>query len=138
MASSSLRCPNWKFRGKHTVGLNHTSVNAHSVSWQGQVSKSHHLSTGVPQGLVVGPLLFSIHTTSLARSSISIGFPITVMQIKLYLSFHPDDTISAQISACLSDISVWIRGRHLQPNLSKTELLVFPANPAIQLYTWVL
>ena len=44
----------------------------------------------------------------------------------------PEDfTISAQMSACLRGISVWMRKRQLQPNLLKPELLLFPANPAI-------
>jgi len=51
---------------------------------------------------------------------------------QLYLSFPPDDTIgSARISDCLSDISTWMKNHHLQLNLAKTELLVFPAKQAI-------
>ncbi len=50
---------------------------------------------------------------------------------QLYLSFHPDDpTIAARISACLTNISCWMKDHHLQLNLAKTELLVVPSNPS--------
>ncbi|KAI5629301.1 NACHT, LRR and PYD domains-containing protein 12-like, partial [Silurus asotus] len=39
----------------------------------------------------------------------------------------PDTTPSARISACLSDISLWMRAHQLKLNPSKTELLVIPA-----------
>ncbi len=51
---------------------------------------------------------------------------------QLYLSFHPDDpTIAARISVCLTDISCWMNGHHLQLNLAKTELLVVSENPSL-------
>ncbi len=50
---------------------------------------------------------------------------------QLYLSIHPDDlTIAARISACLADISSWMKDHHLQLNLAKTELLAVSANPS--------
>ncbi len=52
---------------------------------------------------------------------------------QLYLSFRPDDpTVAAQISGCLADISAWMKEHHLQLNLAKTELLLFPATPTLQ------
>ncbi len=100
------------------------------VSWRGEVSKSQHLATGVPQGLVLGPLLFSVYMASLGSVIQKHGFSYHCYadDTQLYLSFHPDDlTIAARISACLGDISCWMKDHHLQLNLAKTELRVVSA-----------
>ena len=53
-------------------------------------------------------------------------------ETQLYLSFSQEDpSISAMISACLRNISIWMKDHHLQLNLAKTELLVFPAKQSI-------
>ncbi len=105
------------------------------VAWGGEVSKAHKLVTGVPQGSVLGPLLFSTYTTSLAPIIQARGFSYHFYadDAQLYLSFRPDDpTVVARISGCLADISAWMKEHHLQLNLAKTELLVFPATPTLQ------
>ncbi len=105
------------------------------VAWGGEVSKAHKLVTGVPQGSVLGPLLFSTYTTSLAPIIQAHGFSYHFYadDTQLYLSFRPDDpTVAARISGCLADISAWMKENHLQLNLAKTELLVFPATPTLQ------
>ncbi len=40
--------------------------------------------------------------------------------------------VAARLSGCLADISAWMKEHHLQLNLAKTELLVFPATPTLQ------
>ncbi len=40
--------------------------------------------------------------------------------------------VAARISGCLAEISAWMKEHHLQLNLAKTELLVFPATPTLQ------
>ncbi len=105
------------------------------VAWGGEVSTEHQLVTGVPQGSVCGPLLFSTYNTSLGPCIQAHGFSYHCYadDTQLYLSFRPDDpTVAARISGCLADISAWVKEHHLQLNLAKIELLVFPATPNLQ------
>ncbi len=105
------------------------------VAWGGEASTEHQLVTGVPQGSALGPLLFSTYTTSLGPIIQTHGFSYHFYadDTQLYLSFRPDDpTVAARISGCLADISAWMKEHHLQLNLAKTELLVFPATPTLQ------
>ncbi len=129
-------CPpshRWASLGFHFTGW----ILSHSfrVAWGGEVSKAHQLVTGVPQGLVLGPLLFSTYTTSLGPIIQAHGFSYHCYadDTQLSLSFQPDDpTIVARISGCLADISARMKEHHLQLNLAKAELLVFPATPNLQ------
>ncbi len=104
------------------------------MAWGGEVSKAHQLVTGVPQGSVLAPLLFSTNTTSLGSiiQAHGISYNCYVDDTQLYVSFRPNDPkVAARISGYLADISAWMKEHHLQLNLAKTELLVFPAYPTL-------
>ncbi len=101
------------------------------VSWGGEVSKEHKLATGFPRRSV----LHHIHyITGTHYTSTWFLLPnYTIDDTQLYHSFQPDNPIvAAWISGYLANISAWMKEHHLQLNLAKTELLVFPATQTLQ------
>ena len=100
------------------------------VTWSGNLSTPRPLVTGVPQGSVLGPLLFPMYTRSLGPviSAHGMSYHCNADDTQLFLSFSPSDTqVSTQIPACLRDIQSWMDNHHLKLNPGKMELIFFPA-----------
>ncbi len=131
-------CPtshHWTSLGFHFAGLNPISLVGLS-GWPGEGRYPKHInwSLGFPRDWFLDPSFLSTYTTLLGPIIQAHGFSYHFYtdDTQLYLSFRPDDaTVAARISGCLADISTWMKD-HLQLNLAKTELLVFPATPTLQ------
>lgn len=86
------------------------------------------LSIGVPQGSILGPLLFILYTKDLEDIAEKHGCYIHLYadDTQLYFTFDVinSSNLELKIKACLDDIKSWMVDNFLQLNASKTEVMI--------------
>ena len=92
------------------------------------LSELSKLIYGVPQGSVLGSLLFSLYTTPLSKiirlhPHIKFHFYVDDTQLYIHLSHKNASAALAKLNACLHDVQQWMSLIKLKLNPEKLNLL---------------
>ncbi len=126
------RLENW-------VGLSGTVLNwfesylkdrDYFVSIGNYTSELTKMTCGVPQGSILGPLLFNIYMLPLAQimKNNKICYHNYADDTQIYITISPGDYDPIQVlSNCIEQVNDWMCQNFLQLNKDKTEVIVFGA-----------
>ena len=95
------------------------------VSINGQDSPMKLISCGVPQGSLLGPLLFILYINDLQNSSQILSFICFADDTNLFLSHRNPNTLLNLMNNELQLVQSWIHANKLSLNIEKTNYMLF-------------
>jgi hypothetical protein len=99
-----------------------------SVMVNSVTSTKQEIHFGVPQGSVLGPILFNVYLTGIdlifRKHEVEYILYADVIQMWVHTSIPNFYQAANKIKACVNDVTLWLRSQALYVNTSKTEIMV--------------
>ena len=94
------------------------------------LSELVHLQFGVPQGSVLGPILFTLYTSSLAGllEAHGVDYHFYADDTQVYVRMDSVEDTKDKMLILLQDIRIWMKRRKLMLNDGKTEIIIVKGN----------
>ena len=104
--------------------LSHLSARTQRCNVSGKLSCARTLSCGVPQGSILGPLLFLIYINDLRNSLRGAVQRMFANDTNLMLSPKTLTDLKLALTPELNNLSCWLKANKLSLNVAKTELMI--------------
>ena len=83
------------------------------------------ISCGVPQGSVLGPLLFLIYINDLLNVSSKLMFYLFADDTNIYFESDNPQNLEKSVNIELKNLNEWLKLNRLALNISKTNFVIF-------------
>ena len=134
----------------HTILINkleHYGIRGTSLNWfssyltertqytfcNNKSSEFKNITCGVPQGSVLGPLLFLLYINDLPNISQKLKFYLFADDTNIFYQNSNLDNLQAVLNNELKKLSIWLNANRLALNISKTNFVIFaPKNKPLK------
>ena len=106
------------------------------VEVSGDRSEERTLSKGVPQGSVLGPILFNIYTIELSNilRKYNVCFKLYADDTQFYFSISTTQDTVDKVGRVMKEIKNWMQRKKLKLNDDKTECMLFGTKTSLKYY----
>ena len=95
------------------------------VSLGSIISEVQTVSCGVPQGSVLGPLLFLIYINDFRNCSKLVDFHLFADDSNLFFKYKDPNILESEINRELGNVHIWLSANKLSLNIEKSNFVIF-------------
>ena len=98
------------------------------MHYNGYNSSSLDITCGVPQGSILGPLLFLVYINDLCNVSKDLELKLSADDTNIFYSHHDASNLMELVNLELKNITCWFYTNKLSTNVKKSNFVIFRQN----------